>query len=71
MCTKIAGIEKPLTIRFNQKGVGISGRMVDEVWRDCDRTNAERLPGGDVSEIVCQWLPPEKCSCCIDVSWKK
>src|SRR3989338_6986877 len=43
MASEISGVEQPFAISFNQQGVGVIGRVIDEVGGEPERTDGDGL----------------------------
>jgi hypothetical protein len=41
MRAQIAGVEEASAFRFDLQSVRIKSRMIDEMWRDCERANLQ------------------------------
>ena len=48
MRAKIAAVEQALAFGFDEEGVGIRGRVVDEIGSDGEITDGKRLPRFEV-----------------------
>ena len=51
MRAKIAAVEQALAFGFDEEGVGIGGRVVDEIGSDGEIADGKRLPGLEVVEV--------------------
>ena len=48
MSTQVAGIEQASSTTFNLQSIGIKAGMIDEMWRDDERTELQRLAAFEV-----------------------
>jgi len=66
MRAKIAAVEQALAFGFDEEGVGIGGRVVDEIRRDGELTDGKRLPGLEVVEVERISVSAEEHLRCVD-----
>src|SRR5689334_11666086 len=52
MRAKVPGIEKPLAIRFHEKGVGVVSGMVYKIGRHRERIDADQLPVFQMGDVL-------------------
>ena len=51
MGPKIARVEDPPAVGFDQQGVGVEGAVIDEIGRDAERPDLHRRPVGDEARV--------------------
>ena len=44
MRAKVATVEQAFSVGLDQQGIGIVGRVIDQIWSDAERPEINRVP---------------------------